>query len=210
MFTGIIKHRGRLARFLRGQPSQLVVECPEFDELRVEGGDSVAVNGCCLTAVALSAPAITFDVSEETGSTTTLSSLAPGTALNIEPALRAGDPLGGHFVTGHVDGVATFLSRSSDNVCTFQAPAGILEGLVLKGSVAVDGVSLTVSSLDVDRFQVAVIPTTLERTNLGELRPSDRVNVETDLLGKYVLKALRGVAGGKGLSADFLREHGFA
>ena len=210
MFTGIIRHRGTLEAFRPGRPSQVVVACDTLAAETVRRGDSVAVNGCCLTAVDFGPGTFTFDVSEETRAVTTLETLARGARVNIEPALRAGDPIGGHFVTGHVDGVAAFAARSPENVFAFRAPAALLHGLVRKGSVAVDGVSLTVSDLDADRFEVAVIPATLADTNLGALAPGDRVNVETDLLGKYVLKAL-GRAGGAGdLSLDKLREYGFA
>lgn len=210
MFTGIIRHLGTLETFRPGRPSQVVIACDTLAAETIRRGDSVAVNGCCLTAVDFGPGTFTFDVSEETRTVTTLETLARGARVNLEPALRAGDPLGGHFVTGHVDGMGTFAARSAENVFAFHAPAHLLEGFVRKGSVAVDGVSLTVSSLGADRFEVAVIPATLADTNLGALVVGDRVNVETDLLGKYVLKALGRAAGAGDLSIGKLREYGFA
>lgn len=212
MFTGIIKHKGVLAAFRpdrQAGPSRLEADCAEICG-NVDLGDSVAVNGCCLTVTELSAPRIVFDVSEETRRTTTLASLSPNASLNLEPALRVGDPLGGHFVTGHVDGVATFGGRSHEDVLAFDAPPQIIAGLVLKGSVAVDGVSLTVSALASRRFEVAIIPTTLARTNLSALTPGARTNVETDLLGKYVYKALGPGGPRQDLTLDLLKKHGFA
>ena len=209
MFTGIIKHKGVLGAFRSGRPSRLSVDCAGICG-EAELGDSVAVNGCCLTVAQLSPPRIVFDVSDETRRTTTLESLSAGAALNLETALRAGDPVGGHFVTGHVDGVATFAGRSQEDVFVFDAPAEIIAGLVLKGAVAVDGVSLTVSALTVRRFEAAVIPTTLEWTNLAALSPGTRVNVETDLLGKYVYRALGEGGPRQDLTLDFLKKHGFA
>lgn len=209
MFTGIIKYKGVLRAFRPGRPSRLEVDCDDICS-QTGLGDSVAVNGCCLTVAELSSPRIVFDVSDETRRTTTLESLSPGVQLNLEPALRAGDPLGGHFVTGHVDGVGTFADRSQEDVFAFEAPAEIIAGLVLKGSVAVDGVSLTVSALAARRFEAAVIPTTLSWTNLSALTPGSRVNVETDLLGKYVYKALGAGGPRQDLTLDFLKKHGFA
>jgi len=212
MFTGIIQYKGVLGAFRparRAEPSRLEVDCAGICG-EVDRGDSVAVNGCCLTVAQLSPPRIVFDVSQETRRTTTLESLSARAALNLEPALRAGDPVGGHFVTGHVDGVATFAVRSQEDVFAFEAPAEIIAGLVLKGSVAVDGVSLTVSALSPRRFEAAVIPTTLERTNLAALTAGTRVNVETDLLGKYVYRALGAGGPRQDLTLDFLKKHGFA
>ncbi|MFH0964877.1 MAG: riboflavin synthase [Planctomycetota bacterium] len=209
MFTGIIRCMGRIIGRREGYPSRgrgIDVECAELQEAP---GESIAVNGCCLTVAASRGATFSFDLSEETVSRTTLAGLPAGTAVNLEPALRAGDAIGGHFVTGHVDGIGKLASRSEAQVLRFEAPEELIQGMVLKGSVALDGVSLTVSALGRNWCEVAIIPVTRARTNLGSLHVGEEVNIETDLLGKHVLAAL-GKGGAGKLTMEFLKEHGFA
>ena len=179
MFTGIVREVGRVVTFDDGR---LVVDATT----EAAPGDSVAVDGVCLTVV--DGGRLAFDLVPETLSRTTLGGLRPGDGVNIEPALRAGDPLGGHYVQGHVDGVGTI--RSVGDPTWFDAPSGLLRYVVEKGSIAVDGVSLTVAAVDGAGFAVALIPHTLAETTLGKLEPGDRVNLETDVLAKYVERLL--------------------
>lgn len=189
MFTGIVREQGRVAS-IDGDESgvSLRVEAPLTAE-RSEAGDSVAVNGCCLTAVEVAPTELVFDAVPETLRRTSLGRLRPGAHVNVEPALRAGDPLGGHIVQGHVDGVGLVRSadREGDGLRVWvETPADVLRYCVEKGSVAVEGVSLTVAELADDAFAVALIPFTLAETTLGALEPGDEVNLEADVLAKYV------------------------
>jgi riboflavin synthase len=152
-------------------------------------GDSVAVNGVCLTAVEAADGTLAFDAVPETLARTSLGRLAPGAPVNLEPALRAGDPMGGHVMQGHVDGLARVRSVEPEGEgrrIWIDTPPGLLRYAVEKGSIAVDGVSLTVAALDDAGFAVALIPHTLAETTLGELAPGDDVNLEVDVLAKYV------------------------
>jgi riboflavin synthase len=157
-------------------------------------GDSVAVNGVCLTATSVSPDGFSADVMRESLRRSSLAGVAPGGRVNLELPLRAGDRLGGHVVQGHVDGVGTVREAREDGfarVVTVEAPAELLRYVVEKGSIAVDGISLTVSALHDDGFAVSLIPETLERTNLGAARPGQTVNLEVDVLAKYVEKLVR-------------------
>ncbi len=189
MFTGIVESLGEVASLGAGR-----LEVRAEDGFAPEGfaeGESVAVNGCCLTV--LPGDGLRFDLSPETLDRTSLGSLAPGARVNLERAVVAGGRLGGHVVQGHVDATGTFEgSRSEGNsvVMRFRAPAGYGRYLIDKGSVAVEGVSLTVVRPAGDAFEVWIIPHTLERTSLGGLRPGDRVNLEFDVLAKYVERLL--------------------
>lgn len=171
---------------------RLVVSVPAELGARLAIGDSLAVNGCCLTVVARE-PAepgrleVCADISAETASRTTLDELPPGTAVNLEPALRLGDPVGGHLVQGHVDGVGVVVASPPDLVV--RLPASLVAFVVEKGSIALDGVSLTVAACEDDCVRVALIPHTLEVTTLGGLRPGARVNVEADLVAKLVVQS---------------------
>jgi riboflavin synthase len=198
VFTGIIVERGRLTA--DPEPSgqggvRLVLEhSPELGR-RLEIGASLAVSGVCLTITELADPPIRskVELSPETLSRTNLGDLRRGSEVNLEPALRMGDALGGHMVQGHVDGVARVVDRrdlTDHRVLAFSIPAELAPFLVEKGSVTVDGVSLTVSALLPDRFEVALIPHTLEVTTLSRLSPGDRVNLEVDVIGKYVQRML--------------------
>ena len=157
-------------------------------------GDSIAVNGCCLTVVGTGDDTLQFDAGSETLSRTNLGELAAGSTVNLERSLQVGDLLGGHFVTGHVDVVGTLQSRHDDSEWStfwFEMPTHLSAQMVEKGSIAVDGISLTLVDVQSGRFSVALIPHTLRHTTLGKLRPGDRVNLETDILAKYVQKQLR-------------------
>jgi riboflavin synthase len=202
MFTGLVESLGRVAAFVAEPPGvRLVVEAAEIAaDARL--GDSICVSGCCLSVVRNENGALHFQLGPETLSRTTLGGLAAGAAVNLERSLRLSDRLGGHIVTGHVDGVGRLASRTQDGdwvTCRFSAPPALLVQMAAKGSVAVDGVSLTVVEATADFFSVALIPHTLACTTLGGLAVGDAVNLETDLLFKYVarLVAARGEADGR-------------
>jgi riboflavin synthase len=164
---------------------RLVVET----SIRAEIGDSIAVDGVCLTVVANDDGALAFDAVAETLARTSLGGLETASQVNLEPALRAGDPLGGHYVQGHVDGVGSFRGEA-DGLHWFDAPPDLLRYVVEKGSIAVQGTSLTIAAEDTQGFAVALIPHTLEATTLGRLEPGARVNLEVDVLAKYVEKLI--------------------
>jgi riboflavin synthase len=160
-------------------------------------GDSVAIDGCCLTVVAIEGDRLSFDAVPETLRRTTLGRLRPGTLVNLEPALRAGDRMGGHVVQGHVDAVGSLASAEPEGDAvnmTFRAPEDVLRYVIEKGSISVNGVSLTVTAFDDESFSVSVIPHTRAVTNLGRLAPGDEVNLEADLFGKYVERLQAGRA----------------
>jgi riboflavin synthase len=192
MFTGIVEEKGRvltLARAGDGWRIQVAVRVVASD---VGLGDSIAVNGCCLTVCAFDAETLTFDVLEETRRLTNFAELRDGLHVNLERSLRADARLGGHFVSGHIDGLGTvevFEQRGADYYLRIRTGAN-RGPVVPKGSIAIDGVSLTVAELDADALAVWLIPTTLAVTNLGEKRAGDRVNLEFDWLGKYVQQCL--------------------
>lgn len=214
MFTGIIEDVGKVKSIEKtGQTGRITVET-SLDISAVRTGDSIAVNGACLTVTGLSAGSFTADVSSETLRVTTLGGLGTGDPVNIEPALTLGKPLGGHLVSGHVDGVGTVTAMEEKGQyidLEVEVPEELAATLVKKGSVAVDGISLTVASLEGNRFTVAVIPHTVERTTLRSKRRGSEVNVETDIIGKYVERFLRGRSSDEGGRIDegFLAEHGF-
>ena len=175
-------------------------------------GESIAVAGACLTLASWAGDLLRFDALQETFARTHLGSRKPGDRVNLERALRLGDPLGGHYVTGHVDGTGRVRSvrrEGRDAVLEIAAAAELMDGLVPKGSIAVDGVSLTVAALAADSFSVHIIPTTWERTTLPDLRAGDAVNLEADLLGKYARKALQAAPSGRPVTMDSLRRAGF-
>ncbi len=192
MFTGLIGDLGRVSAVERsGQGARLRVETRFAAELRE--GDSVAVNGVCLTATALEDGSFSAEAMNETLSRTSLGALAAGDVVNLELPLRAGDRLGGHVVQGHVDGLGRIADRREDGFSLrirIDAPEAVLRYIVEKGSVAVDGVSLTVAGVDEGSFTVSLIPETIERTNLGRSEPGRAVNLEVDVLAKYVEKAV--------------------
>ena len=185
MFTGIVREVGAIAAF---DGSRLVVRAPET-AAGVAVGDSVSIGGVCLTVVAVEEGRLAFDVVPETLSRTALGRLEPGDRVNLEPSLRVGDPLGGHVVQGHVDAVGHVRSVTPEGDSRrvwVDAPAEIVRYCLEKGSIAVDGVSLTVAALDDDGFEVALIPHTLAVTTLDELEQGDEINLEPDVLAKVV------------------------
>lgn len=189
MFTGIVRERGRVASVDGdGDGIRIRLEAPlTAGEAAI--GDSVSLNGCCLTVVEAANGTLAFDAVPETLSRSSLDGLEAGAELNVEPALRAGDPLGGHYVQGHVDGVAsvrTVEPEGEGRRIWLDAPPEVLRYCVEKGSIAVDGVSLTIADLDEAGFAVALIPHTLAATTLGTLVTGARVNLEADVLAKYV------------------------
>jgi riboflavin synthase len=193
MFTGLVEALATVAELQPEPPSvRLTIQVPpSIDGVQV--GDSVALNGCCLTVVASENGRLSFQAGEETLRRTNLGRLKPGSQLNIERSLRAGDRLGGHFVTGHIDGLGTLASRTDDgdwSTFWFRAPLELTRQMASKGSIAVDGVSLTLVDVEANRFSVALIPHTLAATTLGQLRPGDSVNLETDVLAKYIERQL--------------------
>jgi riboflavin synthase len=211
MFTGIIEDIGTVKALDKGRDSiQLKIESGlPPDELKP--GDSLAVNGVCLTLTEIKAGLVSVDLSHETLAATTLQNLKPGGKVHLERALAFGGRLGGYLVTGHVDGVGEVVSRTPKGPnldLVLLAPAEVVLYLIPKGSVAVDGVSLTVNQPAGQRFQVTLVPHTLEQTTLSERRPGDRVNLEADLLGKYVKHFVSG-GSGKGIDEEFLQKHGF-
>ena len=185
MFTGIVLEVGTVAAF---DGSRLVVEAPETTA-DAAVGDSVSVAGACLTVVEVKEGRLAFDVVPETLSRTVLQRLGPGSSVNLEPSLRVGDRLGGHVVQGHVDAVGRVRSiepEGDSRRMWIDAPEAVLGYCIEKGSIAVDGVSLTVTAFEDDGFEVALIPHTLAVTTLGRLEPGDEVNLEADVLGKVV------------------------
>ncbi|MBP1771173.1 MAG: riboflavin synthase [Holophagaceae bacterium] len=197
MFTGLIRHLGTLdSRASRPGGARLRIAAPPDLLARAELGASIAVNGVCLTSVAVDGRAWEADLSEETLAKSTLGRLAPGAVLHLEPALRVGEPLDGHLVAGHVDGVGQLLSRPrtegsvDEGIWRFAMPPILAPMMAPKGSVAVDGISLTVVDCGHDWFSVALIPETVTRTALNGLRPGDPVNLEADPVGRFVARAL--------------------
>jgi len=193
MFTGLVQSLAKVHDFIAETPgARIVIHAPQIFE-KSQVGDSIAVNGCCLTVVSLQNDLAAFQAGAETLSRTNLGSLKRGDFVNLESSIGAGDPLGGHYVTGHIDAVGTLDSRHDDaDWCTmwFRAPAPQLAQMASKGSVAIDGVSLTLVDVDETRFSVALIPHTLSATTLGRRVVGDRVNIETDVLAKYVERQL--------------------
>jgi riboflavin synthase len=193
MFTGIVEETGEVDSFARQAGAwRLRVSAHGISGGVI--GESIAVNGCCLTVVDIGASGASFDVLEETRRLTNLSSIGPGAPVNLERSLRADSRLGGHFVTGHIDGpgiIEVFEARGADHYLRIRGPEGCGRLLVAKGSIAVDGISLTVAEVDGDSFAVWVIPHTLAVTNLRVRGVGDAVNLEFDMLGKYVEKLLQ-------------------
>lgn len=195
MFTGLVEALGTVHEIVDQPPGiRLVVrESMIAGDARI--GDSVSVNGCCLTVVEVTGDTLSFDAGEETLSRTNLGKLEQGCGVNLERSLKVGDRLGGHFVSGHIDAVGHLDERIDDedwSTFWFRMPKRLASQMVGKGSIAVDGVSLTLVEVESERFSVALIPHTLEVTTLGSLGPDDPVNLETDMLAKLVEKQLEG------------------
>ena len=210
MFTGIIEEVGHVARIGGGS---LVIDCQKVLE-DVHLGDSIAVNGVCLTVTHFDRSSFTADVMPETVRRTSLAELKKGSPVNLERALTLASRLGGHIVSGHIDGtgdIVKFVDEGNAILMTVSAESGLLRYIVEKGSVALDGISLTVASVTDHDFTVSLIPHTREVTNLGSKKLGSPINIETDVLGKYVEKMLGGskAPAKRTLTLDFLRENGF-
>lgn len=213
MFTGIVKATGTLQTLEpRGGDLRLEIASDGLDFAGANLGDSIAVNGVCLTAVELSDAGFAADASRETMSLTTLGELRPGSRVNLESALTLGTPLGGHLVSGHVDGIGEVLSvREEARSWRYElgVPAELARYIARKGSVCTDGVSLTVNEVDGERFGVNIVPHTFEETTIGQWRPGSRVNIEVDLIARY-LERLLSAAAPTGITSAMLEEYGFA
>jgi riboflavin synthase len=214
MFTGIIETTGTVKSVEKmGFSGRITVEIgPEPDYLKdVKEGDSIAVDGVCLTVTGISKKSFTADISGETFSLTTLGGLKPGQGVNLERSLTLTKPLGGHLVTGHIDGTGTIKRKvtEGENVeIEVSVPDELGSQLIRKGSVAVDGISLTVAGLTPNGFRAAIGTHTLKTTTLSAKQEGSRVNIETDIIGKYVERFLSG-SGKREITEDFLIEHGF-
>lgn len=210
MFTGIIEDVGTVKHIeKKGAFAKITVESALLPS-NVKPGDSISIDGACLTATAVSGSTFTADVSGETLNVTTIGSLSPGNRVNVELALTLSKPLGGHMVTGHVDAIGAIkgIVSSGENVeLTVSVPSGLMPQIVKKGSIAIDGISLTVADLGADFVSIAVIPHTLKNTNLLSKKEGSKVNVETDILGKYVEKFFAKKE--SRITETFLSEHGF-
>ncbi len=216
MFTGIIQAVGKIAAIeQKGGDARLRVDTGNLDMTNVNTGDSIAVSGVCLTAVEHSASGFTADVSGETLARTTLGQRRPGDAVNLEKALTLNTPLGGHLVSGHVDGVGTVVSRETEGRSVrfrFLAPDALARYIAEKGSICVDGVSLTVNAVNGAKLDVNIVPHTLTQTTLDGFQPGSKVNLEVDLLARYLERLMLGEAAAKSGAAitwDFLAQHGF-
>ncbi len=215
MFTGLIETLGSLRSIYRGGENCRLTVDSKLPAKNLALGESIAVNGICLTVTRFGEGFFEADVSPETLERTTLGQLPAGARVNLERALRLGDRLGGHMVTGHVDGVGTVLRREKRGNAVFfeiEAPPSLLRYLVPKGSVAVDGISLTVNGVDERLFDLAIIPHSLAQTNLQFLDGGARVNLETDILGKYVERLLKRAdqdPDGSRISLEFLAKNGY-
>ncbi len=188
MFTGLVTAVGRLQTLHKGSPALLVLDWPGHEQVKI--GDSVAVNGICLTVTTISGPSLSFNLLAETLKRSNLADLSPGSRLNLELPLKAGDFLGGHLVSGHLDGTARLTairSGKGGRRCRFTyIEPGWRKLIINKGSITINGISLTVAACSGSSFEIEVIPHTWENTNLQYLKRGDRVNVELDLMGKYL------------------------
>lgn len=217
MFTGIIQSVGQIQRLEpRGGDVRLLIGTGRLPLDGVMPGDSIAVNGVCLTAVELTGQGFAADVSRETLDLTTLGALAPGSRVNLEKALTLATPLGGHLVSGHVDGVGTLLERHEDARSwrlRIQAPDELARYIAHKGSICVDGVSLTVNRVDGAAFELNIVPHTIQETIIGDYRSGARLNLEVDLIARYLERLLLGEQAANprtpGMTLEFLAEHGF-
>lgn len=215
MFTGIIQVVGKIAAIeQKGGDARVRVDAGGLDMADVNTGDSIAVSGVCLTAVEHSVSDFVADVSGETLSRTMLGRLRPGDPVNLEKALTLSTPLGGHLVSGHVDGVGKVVSREPEGRSVrfrFEVPAALARYIAEKGSICVDGVSLTVNAVSGAQFTVNIVPHTLARTTLDNLRPGSEVNLEVDLLARYLERLMLGndaIRGDSSVTREFLARHG--
>lgn len=218
MFTGLVEELGKIKSIAKGTKSARLTIEGQVVLQDVKLGDSIAVNGTCLTVVEYTQRSFTADVMPETVRSTVLAELKPGDVVNLERTLRLGDRLGGHIVSGHVDGVGVIRSKErSDNaiVVTIEAPPQVMRYIIAKGSIAIDGTSLTIVDYGADWFSVSLIPHTASLTTVGLKESGSKVNLEADVLGKYVAKLLGLPSGDEkkqtssGLTMEFLQQHGF-
>ena len=216
MFTGLIEDVGKVQKLERRVSSARLAVATALPATGFLVGDSVAVNGVCLTVTSIAGTILTFDVSPETLDKSGLGRLTSGDAVNLERAMRLSDRLGGHIVTGHIDCVATVAERREESgniIFSFRIPPENCRYVIEKGSVAIDGISLTVNSVTSDSFSVNIIPHTVQMTTLRFKKPGDTVNIETDIIGKYVERMLTGSESSResgGISLKKLMENGFA
>ena len=193
MFTGLVQSLATVRAVVSEGPGVRLVIADSMIAVRSAVGDSIAVSGCCLTVVSVDDECLTFEAGEETLSRTTLGELAKGDRVNLETSLKVGDELGGHLVTGHIDVVGTIDARHDDaewSTLWVHVPGNLMRQMASKGSIAIDGVSLTLVDVENQRFSVALVPHTLHVTSLGSRQVGDRVNLETDVLAKYVQRQL--------------------
>ena len=214
MFTGLIEDLGTLRDLRIGHSQAQLTIATGLPMAELTLGESIAVNGVCLTVTSFGDGVFSADVSPETLNCTSLGRLSRGSRVNLERALRLSDRLGGHLVSGHVDGMAKITGLYQDGNAwrfTFKTETAVMDFLVAKGSVAIDGISLTVNEVSEETFSLAIIPHTLSLTTLKERKVGDEVNVETDLIGKYVARFLRRGDSEKpqGVTMDVLAKHGF-
>lgn len=215
MFTGIVEEIGTVNKVRRGQHSAVLEICTETVLMDTKVGDSIAVNGICLTVTALRPGTFTADAMHETLNRTALVSLIPGSHVNLERAMPANGRFGGHMVTGHIDGTGKVIRIQKDDTAvwfTIQTKPEIMRYVVEKGSVAIDGISLTIARTGRDRFSISTIPHTFRQTILYERKEGDFVNLETDVVGKYVDKLLSlslGQQAGSNITKEFLESYGF-
>ena len=215
MFTGLIEEIGTVRRIERGAKGARLTIAANTVLENTKIGDSIATNGVCLTVVALTDDSFSADVMAESLRRSALGSLQSGSPVNLERAMPADGRFGGHIVSGHIDGTGRIAAtRRDDNAVwyTVETPAPLLRYIVEKGSITIDGISLTVAAVEQDRFSVSLIPHTAQVTILGEKGPGDTVNLETDIIGKYVEKLLQPApepTGSRGVTLEFLAENGF-
>jgi len=212
MFTGLVEGVGNITEMRRVAEGLRLAVAPPFPVAELTLGESVAVSGACLTVVAVQGRAFQVDVSPETLARSTLSLKKGGDRVNLERALRLGDRLGGHLVTGHVDGLGVLRERQEGPehlVLTFELPTALAPLVIEKGSIAVDGVSLTVNAVKGPTFKVNIIPFTVKDTTLAALKVGEQVNLETDIIGKYVARLLSPHLAKTGVTEELLARHGF-
>ena len=214
MFTGLIEEVGRVRALSAGNGTRRLKVGSRALIREIKKGDSIAVSGVCLTAVELSKDAVAFDLAAETVARTSLTRLRRDALVNLELPMKAGQRMGGHIVQGHVDGVGTLtalerIPSGEDWMLRITIPPELARYVVFKGSIAVEGISLTVAKLEKNEVAIAIIPHTYEATNLKSLRPGDPVNIEVDVLAKYAERLLAQKPGGEPLTLERLREEGF-
>jgi riboflavin synthase len=194
LFTGLVEEKGNVASITQADGAAEITIDASVVHVDAAIGDSIAINGCCLTVVKINENQLTFEAGSETLSRTNLGELQSGSPVNLERALAVGQRMGGHYVSGHIDALATVDQRNDDGQWAefwFKVPPELTKQMASKGSVAVDGISLTLVNVEADRFSVALIPHTLDVTTLGSRSVGDTVNIETDLLAKYVQQQLK-------------------